>query len=219
MGQKRKSRVSVHGIAGLLKNLGGSEILAVKTEIGDRNKISDLPPTKQEDTPADDLPPLPSPSTSELGFVDSQRRPGEADAIEAHIPTPRPTAATHIPTTQTEEPSQSTTTRERPAKRQKVVHAATNASASKWAEKYGKAWVDKYDASGLVPYYKNKAEVPEELAKCACIILIADEVNSDRAEQTSPSASGTSLYIPNRQAVFWTRKAGSASRRKRLRTG
>ncbi|KAL1664610.1 RNA cap guanine-N2 methyltransferase-domain-containing protein [Schizophyllum commune] len=28
-----------------------------------------------------------------------------------------------------------------------------------------RAWVDKYDASGLVPYYKNEAEVPEELAK------------------------------------------------------
>ena len=165
------------------------------------------------------FPPLPSPSTSELGFVDSQRRPEEAEAIEAHIPATQSIAAAPIPTTLTGESSQSTTTRERPAKRQKVVHAATNASTSKWAKKYGKAWVDKYDASGLVPYYKNKAEVPEELAKCACTILIADEANSDCAEQTSPSASGTSLYIPNRQAVFWTRKAGSASRRKRLRTG
>ncbi|KAL1720283.1 RNA cap guanine-N2 methyltransferase-domain-containing protein [Schizophyllum commune] len=165
MGQKRKSRVSVHGIAGLLKNLGGSEILSVKREIGDRNDIGDLPTPKQEETPADDLPPLPSPSTSELGFVDSQRRPGEAEVVEAHIPSSRPTAAAPIPTPQTGESSQSTTIRERPAKRQKIVHAATNASTSKWAKKYGKAWVDKYDASGLVPYYKNKAEVPEELAK------------------------------------------------------
>ncbi|KAL1734496.1 RNA cap guanine-N2 methyltransferase-domain-containing protein [Schizophyllum commune] len=165
MGQKRKSRVSVHGIAGLLKNLGGSEILAVKTEIGERNDIGDLRSPKQEGTPADDLPPLPSPSTSELGFVDSQRRPEEAEAIEAHIPATQSTAAAPIPRPQTGEFSQSTTTRERPAKRQKVVHAATNASTSKWAKKYGKAWVDKYDASGLVPYYKNKAEVPEELAK------------------------------------------------------
>ncbi|KAI5887907.1 S-adenosyl-L-methionine-dependent methyltransferase [Schizophyllum commune H4-8] len=165
MGQKRKSRVSVHGIAGLLKNLGSSEILAVKTEIGDRNDIGDLRPPKQEGAPADDLPPLPSPSTSALGFVDSQRRPEEAEAIEAHIPPPRPTAPSPIPTAQTGELSQLTTTRERPAKRQKTVHTATNASTSKWAKKYGKAWVDKYDASGLVPYYKNKAEVPEELAK------------------------------------------------------
>ncbi|KAL1746592.1 RNA cap guanine-N2 methyltransferase-domain-containing protein [Schizophyllum fasciatum] len=162
MGQKRRTRGSVHGVAALLKNLGGSEILAVKEEIGDKNHTSYLQsqqtehPSKAESSPSSSSP---SPSRSDLGFVDAQRRPGEV--IDASSPAP---AGPSHSTQQQGQACQNPTT-ERPTKRRKTLHDTTSAPASKWAKKYGKAWIDKYDASGLVPYYKSKAEVPEELAK------------------------------------------------------
>lgn len=155
MGQKKKARVNVRGVASLLKQLGGEGILSVKQEIGDKNGDS-IRTEEQEEGNQEKLPAALSQSTSELGFVDAQRWPEESLVEEDAVDAP---PAASVPADQPEEP------RERPAKRRKTAHKATNASASKWANKHGKAWVDAYDATGMVPYYKTKAEVPEELVK------------------------------------------------------
>lgn len=53
----------------------------------------------------------------------------------------------------------------RPTKRQKTQTdnvATTDVGNEPWPAQ----WVEKYDATGLVPHYTNASEVPEHLKKC-----------------------------------------------------
>ena len=67
-----------------------------------------------------------------------------------------------------------------------------------------------YDATGLVPFYKDAAQVPLHLQKCTHThaVVFHREILTHRHPQISPSGYGTSQGMT--RDAFWTRKDGTA---------
>lgn len=53
---------------------------------------------------------------------------------------------------------------DRPAKKRKTNEGSAVGINAR--ESLGAQWIDKYEATGLVPHYKHASEVPEHLQKC-----------------------------------------------------
>ena len=81
--------------------------------------------------------------------------------------------------------------------------------------------LEKYDASGLVPFYTDASQVPEHLQKCELVCGFTAVANHTKARcyvvtQTSRNENDTFRYIL--RVACWTKKAGTVSRLKALQT-
>jgi hypothetical protein len=97
----------------------------------------------------------------------------------------------------------------RPTKRRKTRESNTDPDPSTQIEEAGQ-WVEKYDATGLVPHYTKASQVPDHLKKCACCIW-SNLMSDVEIVQTSHRELVISLFTRHLQVVFLTRKAGTAS--------
>ncbi|KAL0954180.1 hypothetical protein HGRIS_005311 [Hohenbuehelia grisea] len=79
------------------------------------------------------------------------------------LPAANPVEEASSPQPATLDELQTTTSAERPTKKRKSNKgAAIDASA---ASEYGSGWIEKYDATGLVPHYSKPSQVPTHLKK------------------------------------------------------
>jgi hypothetical protein len=97
----------------------------------------------------------------------------------------------------------------RPSKRQKTKDSEVVPEGGQETPDNGAGqWVQKYDATGLVPHYTDASQLPDYLQKCVCSIHLIC-VLTQNFNQIFRNEIVYFLFTRHRQDAFSMRKAGT----------